>query len=130
MNAIINKHHDAFYSRLNLKHCLKKILMCRSLLPQSNDNVNCQHCAYCNDPTKIVLILSDMINNKDLFITCDNVVCTMSIGYLKHNAKYLFEPINCIPQTKYSSIEKIEFGTTNKVKNLFSFILLKTYQIY
>jgi hypothetical protein len=89
------------------------------LIGQEDESISsCLHCNHCNDSTKIVILLKDISNNKDIVVICDDVICTMSLGYLKYKAKDIFEPTNCIPNSKYSSIERLEFGTTNKVIGL------------
>lgn len=45
--------------------------------------------------------------------TADNLICTVSLGVLKHRHLSLFEPI--LPLKKLSAIEGLEIGTVNKM---------------
>jgi len=117
--AIISNKSEAFDERLKLNHVLKKIYVCRKLLsPQLGSSLPCTHCSFTNDENKIVLVVTTKSaeNNQEeekLFI-CDNVLCTMSLGYLKHNITNLIEPIECVPEEKLVSIQRLGFGTVNK----------------
>ena len=52
---------------------------------------------------------------KDLIILCDNVVCTMSLGYLKENLINLIQPVSLIPSEKLLSVQRVGYGTVNKI---------------
>ncbi len=110
LSFLIETHQNEFNSKLRLKHALKKILIC------SNDESNCLHCLYANkDSNKIVAILNDLENKKDLIVICENIVCTMSLGYLKENLTNLIEPISFVSNEKQMAVSRIGYGTVNKI---------------
>ena len=89
---------------------LKRIILC------SKDESNCLHCSYTNnDSNKIVAIINDLEENKDLIVICENIVCTMSLGYLKENLTNLIEPISFISNEKQMAVSRIGYGTVNKI---------------
>lgn len=45
--------------------------------------------------------------------TGDHVICTVSLGVLKYNHYFLFDPI--LPQKKIDTIDGLDFGTMNKI---------------
>ena len=81
---------------------LKKIILC------SKNEPNCLHCSYTNnkDSNKIVAIINDLEENKDLIVICENIVCTMSLGYLKENLSSLIEPIGFVSNEKQLVFER------------------------
>ena len=110
IDKILLKHRNDFDSRLRLNHSLKKILICAKLL---NEKKECAHCAYTNDSNKIVLI--DEPESADKIFICDNLICTMSLGCLKHSLSGLIEPNELISKDRLDSVAKFGFGTVNKI---------------
>jgi spermine oxidase len=108
LKLIINNHANQFNSRLRLKHALKKILICSS---QSD----CLHCTHTPEKDRIVLIITDLDSTKDLIVICENVVCTMSLGYMKDNLARLIEPNSFIPKEKLLAVSRLGYGTVNKI---------------
>jgi len=108
LKLIINNHANQFNSRLRLKHALKKILICSS---QSD----CLHCSHTPLKDRIVLIITDLDSTKDLIVICENVVCTMSLGYMKDNLARLIEPNSFIPKEKLLAVSRLGYGTVNKI---------------
>ncbi|XP_023247477.1 peroxisomal N(1)-acetyl-spermine/spermidine oxidase [Copidosoma floridanum] len=51
--------------------------------------------------------------NNGTIITCEQVICTLPLGVLKKSAYSIFEPI--LTAQKLQSIEKLMFGTVNKI---------------
>ena len=124
IDIIVAKHEDDFNSRLKLNHVLKKILVCSNLIYP--DDQECEHCKFTDDTNKLVLLIEEQANNeeiKELTVLCENVVCTMSLGYLKENLRDLIEPKNVIPDEKLEAVSRLGFGTVNKV------ILIQEYYI-
>jgi len=115
--SLISSKKEEFDQRLKLNHVLKKIYICRKLL-SSHSLLPCAHCSFTEDENKIALVLSVKLENNEeeekVFI-CDDVLCTMSLGFLKHNIRNIIEPIECVPQEKLSSIQRLGFGTVNKI---------------
>ena len=108
IDFMIEPYKHEFIKQVKLRHALKRILLCSS---QSN----CSHCKYTDNSNKVVLIVNDVVNNCDLIVICDHVVCTMSLGFLKENIKKLIEPIRLVPSEKLLAIERIGYGTVNKI---------------
>jgi hypothetical protein len=112
IDKILLQHRNDFDTRLQLNHSLKKILLCSQLLNENKDK-DCAHCVHTNDSNKIVLIVEH--ESADKVFVCDNLICTMSLGYLKHNLSQLIEPNEFIPKEKLDSVAKFGFGTINKI---------------
>lgn len=108
IDFMIEKHKRDFMSRCKLKHALKKILLC-------SNQTSCEHCKYTDNVSKVVVIVADLVNSRDLIVICDNIVCTMSLGYLKENIRRLVEPVRMISPEKLLAIERIGYGTVNKI---------------
>ena len=108
VKLIIQNHQKQFNSRLRLKHALKKILACST-------QPGCLHCSYTPDKDRLVLIVNNLETNSDLIVICDNVVCTMSLGYLKDNLANLIEPSSYIPNEKLVAVSRLGYGTVNKI---------------
>jgi hypothetical protein len=108
LSFLIKDYQKQFNSRLRLKHALKKILICSS---QSD----CLHCSHTPEKDRIVLIITDLDSTKDLIVICENVVCTMSLGYMKDNLTRLIEPISFIPKEKLLAVSRLGYGTVNKI---------------
>lgn len=120
LNILIEKHKTEFYSRLHLNHSLGKILICKYLSKKhmGNKSLKCLHCQYTADRRKVVVLINDMSNKKSprsLVVVCDNIVCTMSLGFLKKNIKQIIEPVSFVPSEKLVAISRLGFGTINKV---------------
>jgi hypothetical protein len=123
VDCIIEKHKDKFYSRVHLKHYVKKIILSSDLIggEQQIYNKPSIHSKYTKDKNKAVIIMcnaADPNNTKDFVVVCDNVVCTMSLGCLKDNINTLVEPLCLVSEQRRQSISKIGFGTINKVSCL------------
>ncbi len=130
LNLIIKENKEAFYSRLRLAHSLYKIFVCNKLSSNNqNNNSSCSHCLYTNDKNKIVLLFKvsseiendlkkETKNNEYVIVLCDNVVCTMSLGYLKENLNSLIEPSTIVPEEKRVAVQRLGYGTINKVSLL------------
>ena len=108
IELILGDFKKQFESKLHLRHALKKIIIC------SNQS-DCIHCRYTSDKEKLALIITDLELNKDLIVLCDKVVCTMSLGYLKHNITSLIEPKSLIPNEKLLAVSRLGYGTVNKI---------------
>ena len=116
LNLIIENERAKFNSRLHLNHSLQKIFMCK-LLKRGNRS-KCEHCLYTNNINKVVLLIIDLTDKespRDLVVVCDNVVCTMSLGFLKENLKKVIEPVSYIPNEKILAVSRLGFGVINKV---------------
>lgn len=121
LDAIINPHEEAFYSRLKLNHYMKKIHLCQSLDIENKHRYTkpCTHCQFTEDPNKAVLRMCH--KEQDFFVICDHVVCTMSLGYFKENLNRAIEPIGFVTEEKRSAVVRLGFGTINKVSKLMEF---------
>lgn len=122
LNILIEKQKAEFYSRLHLNHSLGKILICKYLSKKhmGSKSLKCLHCQYTTDRRKVVVLINDMTNKRSprsLVVVCDNVVCTMSLGFLKKNIKQIVEPLSFVPNEKLVAISRLGFGTINKVKS-------------
>ncbi|RNA11718.1 spermine oxidase [Brachionus plicatilis] len=102
IDKLIEKNGPKFTSRVNLGQELDKILTCQQ-------NADCEHCLYCEDSAKLVLLFADCV------VMCNQVVLTMSLGFLKENIKKLFEPCDVVPREKMEAIGRLGFGTVNKI---------------
>lgn len=117
MNSLINKNKlikDKFYSKLRLKHVLKRVLVCEKHSPQHINGYSCEHCFYTNDQNKIVLLIYDCNKEENVVIICNHVICTMSLGHLKANFNSIFVNKQLF-ESKWQSVQKLGFGTVNKV---------------
>ncbi len=123
LDKMLEPLRTKFDSKLKLNHCLKKILVCEKILENSEkksdeeDQESCTHCFYTQDKNKIVLVLDDTTlkyNPTDTLIICDNVLCTMSLGYLKENVEQLFEPFSVLSKRKVRAIKQIGLDTWHK----------------
>lgn len=126
LNLILENHRAQFNSRLHLNHALRKIFMCKRLKRGNQRESKCEHCVYTKNVNKVVLLISDMTNresNRDFVVVCDNVVCTMSLGFLKENLKKIIEPVTYIPNEKLLAVSRLGFDTINKVRFPFIFNL-------
>jgi hypothetical protein len=107
LDAIIRPFSADFYSRLNLNSPLLKILLAPQLA-----SAPCEQCKYTTDRSKVVLLFSDKI------VICDNVLLTMSNGYLKANLPTLVEPASYLTSDKLQALQRLGFGAVNKVSFL------------
>ncbi len=136
IDKFISYHESEFYSKLRLNSFIKGIILCTKL--KNNSKSDCQHCSYTTDSSKLILLVNDLKNNSELIIICDNVLLTMSLGYLKSNITGMIHPTEYLPTEKLTSIKRLGFGTCNKLflifdkeywdKNLDSTWLLKEYK--
>ena len=120
IKGMIKSNEQEFNKRLKLNHSLEKILMCNELDKDLNKNSPCKHCLYTTDKNKIVLEINNLNeeSKKPLIVICDNVVCTMSLGFLKENIEKIIEPSSLIPEEKMMAISRLGYGTINKVNFL------------
>jgi hypothetical protein len=110
LDALIQKQREKFESRLQLHTQLIKILVC-----QKSRKRPCQHCLYSQNQEKIVCILTNESNKSDFLIICDHVLCTMSLGSMKENIRKVFDPIELIPDSKLTAIDRLGFETFHKI---------------
>lgn len=121
IDTLIKPYEEEFYSRTNLNHYVKKIHLCQRLDAVNEEfygNKPCTHCQFTSDPKKVVLRMcnnSDPNKPKDFFIICNNVICTMSLGYFKENLNKIFQPIGFITNERRMAVSRLGFGTINKV---------------
>lgn len=124
LNLMIDKHRQAFDSRLHLNHSLCKILICKHLKRSPNasalkhQSTKCSHCLYTKHRSQVVLLITDLSDKtkpRNLIVRCDNVVCTMSLGFLKKNLPKLIEPPSFIPTEKLLAVSRLGYGAINKV---------------
>lgn len=113
IDCTLKPYEAEFYSRLNLRSPLKKILVCKSFQSNSSIDGPCAHCQYTTDKNKTVLLFEDLSQEK--VVLCENVVCTMSLGFLKENLEKIIEPSNLIPNEKLVAVSRIGYGTVNKI---------------
>lgn len=106
--TLIEKHKKKFDERIILKYELKNIFVCHKLTDSKIEE--CRHCHYSDKENKIVLLFSD-----EAVVICDKVVCTMSLGYLKENIDEIIVPNSVICEEKKISIQRMGFGTVNKI---------------
>jgi hypothetical protein len=117
IDKLISYHEPNFSSKLRLNSLIKKIMLCDRL--KNNSDSNCQHCTFTNDSSKLVVLVDDLKNNSELVIICDNVLLTMSLGYLKSNLTEIIHPKEYLPEEKLTSINRLGFGTVNKLILIF-----------
>ena len=115
IETLVSKHETEFYSKLKTKHSLEKILLCETLDKKSDDDEECAHCYYTKEANKVVLLVRDQTDSKDLAIVCDNVVMTASLGYLKANLSDLIEPSRLISRDKSVAVARLGFGNFFKL---------------
>ena len=120
IKGMIKSNEQEYNQRLRLNHSLEKILMCNELDKDLNKNSPCKHCLYTTDKNKIVLEIGNLNeeSKKPLIVICDNVICTMSLGFLKENIENIIEPPSFIPEDKMKAISRLGYGTINKVNYL------------
>jgi hypothetical protein len=114
-DKMILPYKDKFYSKVRLNHKLERILMCEKL--DSSVDKECEHCQYSNDSNRVCLEIR-CPDDSLKYIICKHVICTMSLGFLKQNYSKIFQPKRFLKQEKVASIERLGFGTVNKVNNL------------
>ncbi len=119
LDAIIGDNKEKFDSRTKLRHFLKRIILSPELVnpDQLYDRRN-EHSRYTNDKNKVVLIMCDATNPKqpkEFPVVCDNVLCTMSLGFLKENLNTILEPLSLISDERRQAVQKLGFGTINKI---------------
>jgi len=62
-----------------------------------------------------VLQIEDEQNKIQKIFLCDNVICTMSLGFLKAKLPDLIEPVDFIPKTKLEAVSRLGFDAINKI---------------
>ncbi len=107
INCMLKPHAAEFNSRLRLNSPLEKILLCAYL--EAGFTGSCSHCQYTSDMNKTVLLFGELV------VVCDNVVCTMSLGYLKENLGRLIEPSYLVSQERLTAVSRVGYGTVNKI---------------
>ncbi len=123
LNLIIQDYSNEFNSRLNLNHSLSRILVCKHLKynkkigQAKQENIKCEHCLYTKQQSKIVILIKDLTKSipQNRIIVCENIVCTMSLGYLKNNLSKLIEPVEFIPAEKLAAVSRLGFEAINKI---------------
>lgn len=111
INLMLKDFKEVFNSKLRTRHSLKQILLC-------NNKSNCLHCRYTSHASRAVLIIEKSLigqSSEDLIVTCDLVLLTPSLGYLKENLKRLIQPTNMISIEKLRAVERVGYGTVNKI---------------
>lgn len=112
IKCFIKPHETEFNKRLNLNKALQTVLICNK--HDLNDSVEmCEHCLYTNDSSKIVLLFSCESGHE--IVICENVICTMSLGYMKENLKNLIKPVGIMPKEKLTAVDNLGYGTINKI---------------
>jgi len=121
LDSFIEKNKEKFYEKLRFKWSLKKIILCKLMWgeEESKSMGDCLHCQLTDKHDKVILVLEDWSSNdnkcKEVYVMCDNVICTMSLGFLKEHLNDLFIPKQTIINERRESIEKLGYGTFNKI---------------
>ncbi|RMZ93281.1 spermine oxidase [Brachionus plicatilis] len=119
LDALISKHKNDFYSRLYLRHFLKKIILSPELLDASDCyNRPSLHSTYAKTKQKAVVVICDASNPekpRDFVVVCEHVLCTMSLGYMKENINNFLEPLSLVSEAKRLAVNRLGFGCTNKI---------------
>ena len=125
IDAIIKPYKERFFQRLNCKHYMKKIYVCQKLDHQNEkyySNSSCVHCKFTADTSKVVVKVCNSVdanNPRDFYVICDNVLCTMSLGYLKENLNSFIDPLSIVSNERRLAVNRLGFGTINKVRTNF-----------
>ena len=114
VEKVIEPYLEKLKPRMNLNHELSKILLCTSL-SSSKSEIPCEHCKHTNNSNQIVVKLKDRVENKEVLVVCERIVCTMSLGVLKARLNELIEPSDLTPRDKLDAVSRLGFGTNNKV---------------
>lgn len=117
LRAFMGKHEQEFLAKCSLNHYMKRIYLCTRNSAQVYKR-DCFHCKYTNDVNKVVIKMCNAVNpndQRDFIVVCDNVVCTMSLGYLKENINSFLEPVSLISSEKRLAVSRLGFGTINKI---------------
>ncbi len=125
IDAIIEPHAKGFFSKLKLRHYMKKIYICHTLdtdKSEINAKTECQLCEFISDPAKVVIRMCNNSGHKplDFFVICDKVICTMSLGYLKENLNLIIDPIGMIKSKRRLAVQRLGFGVINKIFLLYA----------
>ncbi|CAF0940686.1 unnamed protein product [Brachionus calyciflorus] len=123
IDALIHKHKNDFYTRVHTKHFLKKIILSPDLVDSECYQRPNLHSVYANSKNKAVVIICDASNPqrpRDFVIVCDQVLCTMSLGYMKENFNNIIEPLCLMPEEKRLAVSRLGFGCTNKIFLLYN----------
>ena len=120
IDALVGDQKKNLFSRINVKHFMKKIYLCQKLSPTQSELYSkpCFHCKYTQNPNKVVVKICNAINQnepKEIIAICDNILCTVSLGYLKENLNTLIEPLSYITDERRTAVSRLGFGTINKV---------------
>ena len=127
MDALVENNKQKFNERLRLSHSVKKIMLCELLdggeSSEAKSQQDCPHCQLTDEHDKVLLVLEDNSNsrtessevNNELYVICDNVICTMSLGFLKENFDSLFVPLRFMGKAKRESVNRLGYATFNKI---------------
>jgi hypothetical protein len=119
IDKVIERHREKFFSRVHLKHHLKRIYLSNELCQQTGFVNSSIHSSLTqNDKNKVVLHVCNASNPaepKDFYVVCDNVLCTMSLGYWKENINHVVHPVSLITEERRKAVSQLGFGTTNKI---------------
>jgi hypothetical protein len=136
IDKLISYHEPEFSSKLKLNSLVKRIILSNKL--ENDSESSCEHSLFTNDASKLVVLVNNLKKNSETVIICDNVLLTMSLGYLKSNLVDLIHPKEYLPIEKLTSVNRLGFGTCNKLflifdkeywdKNLDSTWLLRQYK--
>ncbi len=115
IDVVIGSYREAFDSRLNLNCYMKKIYLCQRLDAENEGRYvgNCFHCKFTRDTGKAVVRMCH--KEKDFFVVCERVLCTMSLGYWKENLNQMLDPIGFVTNERRLAVLRLGFGTINKV---------------
>jgi monoamine oxidase len=118
LDALIEKHRTKLDERLRLSNSVKKIVLCEKWAPEqqgAKSMSECLHCQLTDQHEKVIVVAEDLVKKKEYYILCDNVICTMSLGFLKEHLDDLFVPARFVSQEKRQSIERLGYATYNKI---------------
>lgn len=131
IDAFVGEHKSQLEYRVRLRHHLKKVLLDSSLAGGETTkslfetNSDSRRAEYTDDKNKAVLVVCDETEAekpKDLIVVADNVICTMTLGYLKENLNNFVEPLSLVNDRRRQAVNRLGYGTINKV---FFFYLIK-----
>jgi hypothetical protein len=123
MDAVIGggKNRQDFDERVRVRHVLKRIILSPELVEDEKQWLyerRNEHSSYTSDKNKVVLLMcdaTDPASPRDFAVVCDNVLCTMSLGFLKENLNTLLEPLSLVTEERREAVQKLGFGTINKI---------------
>lgn len=134
LDAFMSEHKRDLTTRTRLQHHLKKILLDSRLgatgshagvFDTKSDEVRAQ---FTDDKNKAVLILCDEKSGekpRDVVVIADNVICTLTLGYLKENMNNIVEPLSFVSDKRREAVSRLGFGTINKASPQVYFLFSK-----